>query len=140
LQDCLLDRAVKIGLMGEERTRELPDPRSFEERVFAAFGDMRARFDAMEARFEGRFNVIEERLAVIDNRLDRFEHRIQGLEAKAFDTKPIWERALAEILEVRKGVEDLSRKIDVLTHDLLQVRADQRRVEKRMDELGSHGQ
>jgi len=90
--------------MGEERTRELPDPRSFEERVFAAFGDMRARFDAMEARFEGRFNLIEERLAVIDNRLDRFEHRIQGLEAKALDTKPIWERALAEILEVRKGV------------------------------------
>lgn len=123
--------------MSEERTREFPDGRSFEERVFAAFGDMSTRFDAMETRFERRFNVIDERLAAIDGRLDRFEHRIQALEAKALDTKPIWERALAEILEVRKGVEDISRKIDVLTHDVMQVRADQRRVEKRMDELES---
>jgi archaellum component FlaC len=128
LQDCLLDWAVKIGVMSEELTRELPDGRSFEERVFA-------RFDAMEVRFEGRFNAIEERLAVIDNRLDRFEHRIQALEAKAFDTKPIWEQALAEILEVRKGVEDLNRKFDVLTQDVMQVRADHRRLDKRMDEL-----
>lgn len=51
--------------------------------------------------------------------------RVQALEAKALDTKTIWERALTEILEVRKGVEDLIRKIDVLSQDVLQVRADQ---------------
>jgi len=73
--------------MNEESTRELPDKRSFEERVFA------------------RFDVIDTRL--------------QALEARALDTKPIWERALAEILEVKKGVEDLNRKIDVLNQDVL---------------------
>lgn len=114
--------------MGDELTRELPDGRSFEERVFA-------RFDAMERDFNSRFDAMDARFDAMDVRLDRLDGRVQALEARALDTKPIWERALAEILEVRKGVEDLNRKIDVLNQDVLQVRADQRRVEKRMDEL-----
>lgn len=96
--------------MNEERTRDLPDNRSFEERVFA-------RFDRVDARLDG------------------LDIRVHALEARALDTKPIWERALTEILEVKKGVEDLNRKIDVINQDVLQVRADQRRVEKRMDGL-----
>ena len=137
--------------MGEERTRELPDPRSFEERVFARFDAMEARsiamdvrfdamnarFDAMETRFENRFNAIDKRFDGVDARLDSLDVRVKALEAKALDTKPIWERALVEILEVKKGVEDFNRKLDVLTLDVMKVRADQRRVEKRMDELES---
>ena len=96
--------------MNEERTRDLQDNRSFEERVFA-------RFDRVDARLDG------------------LDIRVHALEAGALDTKPIWERALTEILEVKKGVEDLNRKIDVINQDVLQVRADQRRVEKRIDGL-----
>ena len=133
--------------MSEERTSELPDPRSFEERVFARFDSMEARsiametrFDAMETRFEKRFSAIDKRFDGVDTRLDSLDGRVQTLDAKALDTKPIWERALVEILEVKKGVEDVNRKLDVLTLDVLQVRADQRRVEKRMDELQSRAQ
>jgi hypothetical protein len=90
--------------MSEDRTREFPDNRSFEERVFA-------RFDAMEARFESRFSAMEARF---DSRFDALDSRVQALESKALDPKPIWERALAEILEVKQGVQDLNRKIDVL--------------------------
>ena len=119
--------------MSEERTRDLSDNRSFEERVFARFDAIEARFDTMESRFDARFSSI-------DARLDGLEIRVQALEARALDTKPIWERALAEILEVKQGVEDLNRKIDLLNQDVLQVRADQRRVEKRMDALESSPQ
>ena len=105
--------------MSEETTRNLSDNLAFEERVFV-------RFDTMEGRF------------------DRFDSRIQALEARALDTKPIWERALAEIHgvkqgveEVKEGVEDIKRKIDLLSLDVVQVRADQRRVEKRTDALES---
>ena len=105
--------------MNEERTRDLPDRCSFEERVFA-------RFDAMDSRFDG---------------LDR---RVEALEARALDTKPIWERALAEIVgvkadivEVKEGVGDLKRKFENLIEDVMQVRTDQRRVERRMDTLES---
>jgi chromosome segregation ATPase len=135
LQDFLLDRAAKIGVMGEGLTRELPEGRSFEERVFARFDAIDARFNTMEAAMGARFDAVDKRFDVVDARLDGLEGRVQALEAKALDTKPIWERALAEILEVRKGVEDLNRKIDVLNQDVLQVRADQRRVEKRMGDL-----
>jgi hypothetical protein len=108
--------------MTEETTRNLSDNRSFEERVFA-------RFDAMEGRF------------------DSLDTRVQALESRALDTKPIWERALAEIFEVKQGVEvvkegveDIKRKIDLLSLDVVQVRADQRRVDKRMDTLESRPQ
>ena len=105
--------------MSEETTRNLSDDLSFEERVFV-------RFDMMEGRFDG------------------LDTRVQALEARALDTKPIWERALAEIHEVKQGVEevkegveDIKRKIDLLSLDVVQVRADQRRVEKRTDALES---
>lgn len=122
--------------MGEELTRELPDGRSFEERVFA-------RFDAMDARFEAvdrRFDAMDRRFDGVDARLEGLDGRVQALEARALDTKPIWERALAEIVEVKNGVENLNRKMDVLTLDMMQLRADQRRVDKRMSDLESRVQ
>ena len=104
---------------------------------------METRFDGLNARFddiETRFDAMETRFDGVETRLDSLDVRLQVLEAKALDTKPIWERALVEILEIRKGVEDINRKLDVLNQDVLQVRADQRRVEKRMDELTSRAQ
>src|SRR5215213_6382124 len=100
--------------MSEETTQNLTDGRSFEERVFA-------------------------RLDAIDSRLQSLE---QQAERRAVETKPIWERALAEILEVKErlgAVEQLSnqmvRKIDVLGRDMLTLRADQTGVENRLDKL-----
>jgi chromosome segregation ATPase len=129
--------------MNEERTRGLSG-RSFEERIFARFDSLDTHVNAMELRFEVRFDRVDARLDRVEARLDRVEARLDGLdirvqalESRALDTKPIWERALAEILEVKKGVEDLNRKIDVLNQDVLQVRADQRLVYKRMDALES---
>jgi|SRR6185436_3392612 BMFP domain-containing protein YqiC len=72
--------------MSEERTKDLNGKKSFEERVFARFDRMDARFDAMEARLE-------------------------NLESRAYDTKPIWEQALAEILEVKKRVRTIDAEV-----------------------------
>lgn len=107
--------------MNEEPTQDMPDGRSFEDRVFA-------RFDALDAR------------------LTRLKDEA---ERRAFETKPIWERALAEILEVCQGLNefrrevndalrDLSRKIGVLGNDMIQLRADQSHVESRLDNLESN--
>jgi hypothetical protein len=85
--------------MSEEITQNMPDGHSFEERVFA-------RFDAIDARLQ----LLE----------------IQA-EQRALETKPIWERALAEILEVKERLSNLEqlsnqmvRKIDVLSKDQAQ--------------------
>ena len=133
--------------MNEEQTRDLPDRRSFEDRVFARFDSMDARFDSMDARInslevrvDAQFNLIDVRFDRVDARLDGLDVRVQALEAKALDTKPIWERALVEIVEVKKGVDDINRKLDILYQDVFQVRADQRLVHQRMDALESRRQ
>ena len=109
--------------MSEERTRDLSDNRSFEARVFA-------RFDATDARVDARFDAV-------DARLDSLDSQVRSLEARALDTKPIWERALAEILTVKERVENIERKFDVLALDMMQLRGDQRRIQGRFDELES---
>jgi len=119
--------------MSEDRTLDLPDNRSFEERVFARFDAMESRFDAMKSRFdtmEARFDAVDARLAGLDT-------RVQVLEARACDTKPIWERALAEILTVKERLENIERKFDLLIQDMMQLRGDQRRVEGQFDALKS---
>ena len=95
--------------MSKDRTADM-DGRSFEDRVFA-------RFDAIDAR-----------LSDVDTRLEK-------LEAKSYDTKPIWEKALAELLELREKVDNVERKLDVLGRDMVQMRADQVRTERRIDNL-----
>jgi hypothetical protein len=102
--------------MSEGTTENMPDGRSFEERVLA-------------------------RLDAIDGRLGSLESQA---ERRALETKPIWERALAEILEVKEhlsAVEQASnqmvRKIDVLGKDMLTMRADQTGLEYRLDKLES---
>lgn len=123
--------------MSEENTENLPDTRSFEERVFA-------RFDAIDAG-----------LRDLNARVERLEAES---ERRAVETKPIWERALAEIVAVGQKVDALERKVDalqeevavisrkvdsihrrlkVLANDMLELRGDQERLEERMDKLDS---
>ena len=124
-------------IMGEERTKDLSDSRSFEERVFARFDAMEARLDKMEARSEARFDAIERRLSAVEDEISK----------QALHTKLMWERVLGEILEVKQSVhevkadvKDIKRKLTVLTQDMMQLRADQLGLERRMDALDSRPQ
>ena len=95
--------------MSEEPTQNVSDGRSFEERVFARLDSIDARLQSLELQAERR----------------------------ALETKPIWERALAGILELRRSVENVDRKIDVLSRDIVQVRADQSHADARLTRLES---
>jgi outer membrane murein-binding lipoprotein Lpp len=95
-----------------------------------------------------RFDAIDAGLRDLNTRVERLEAEP---ERRAVETKPIWERALAEIVGLGQKVDDLSqkvdaldqkvqaigRKMDVLASDMLDLRADQRRLEVRMDKLDS---
>ena len=118
--------------MSEDRTAETNGSRNFEERVFARFDALDARMDRMEARmtqFEERLTSVEQHLTLVDDRLER-------LEARQYDTKPIWERVLAELGTMKEQIASLDRKFDVLTKDMMQLRADQQYVHERLDRLG----
>ena len=77
--------------MSEETTQNINGSRSFEERVFA-------RFDAL------------------DSTLRDLDARLQILEAKAYDTKPIWEEALKEIMETRRELSKRLDRIEAIAH------------------------
>ncbi|HVQ40460.1 MAG TPA: hypothetical protein VMS31_23160 [Pyrinomonadaceae bacterium] len=72
------------------------------------------------------------KLEVVDARLQRVESKV---EQRGFDTKPIWERALAEIMEVKQEVATVDRKIDVFSRDMLNLRAEQLRTDERLANL-----
>jgi hypothetical protein len=76
--------------MSEGQTHDLGDSRSFEERIFA-------RFDAIDAR------------------LNDMDGRLQVLEQKAYDTKPIWERAIKEIVEMRREFTKRLDRVEAVT-------------------------
>ena len=79
-------------------------------------------------------------------RFDEMNDRLGKLEARKFETKPIWEQALAEILEVKaevlevksevvmvgKRIDKCERAIRVLGDDVVQVRVDLRGFDERI--------
>ncbi|MGI9068153.1 MAG: hypothetical protein ACR2HX_17340 [Pyrinomonadaceae bacterium] len=121
--------------MSDQNTDAINGRRPFEERVFA-------RFDAIDARF----NAIDERFDRVDSRLQTLEvgandtnSRLQKLEIRAYDTKPIWEQALKEIVETKREIvetrRELSKRIDRIGALALENRADLRDAEDRLDTI-----
>ena len=77
--------------MSEDKTKNMNDSRSFEERVFA-------RFDAVDERFQR----IEGNLEI----------RIRKLEARQYDTKPIWEQVLVALAEINTRLDKMDARFD----------------------------
>ena len=102
--------------MNEDTTKKFPQVvnGSFEERVLA-------HLEAMQAS------------------LQDIDERVQRLEAKAYDTKPIWENALKEIadtrIELRSELRKVGRKVDALNGTLLEIRVDLRDLDDRLLKL-----
>jgi hypothetical protein len=93
--------------MPDENTEGMNGKRPFEERVFA-------RFDALDS-------------AIRDT-----DSRLQKLEVRAYDTKPIWEQALKEIVETRRELSKRLDRIEAIAHE---TRADLRDAEDRLDKI-----
>ena len=100
--------------MSQEITRDLNGDRPFEERVFA------------------RFDGIEEYLRSLDS-------RVQVLESSRYETKPIWERALKEILETRVELKETRDEVKETRVELKDLRYDlntfKRDVADRLDQI-----
>ena len=67
-------------------------------------------------------------------RLDSIDARLEKLEARAYDTKPIWEQALKEIVETRRELSKRLDRIEAIAHE---TRADLRDAEDRIERLES---
>ena len=82
-------------------------------------------------------------LQQILTKLETMDVRLQFVEGKirerGFDTKPIWERALKEIMETNQNVRTIDRKMDILAKDILSLRAEQLGIEERLTRLENEG-
>jgi septal ring factor EnvC (AmiA/AmiB activator) len=67
-------------------------------------------------------------------RFDDLDARLQKSEARAFDTKPIWEQALKEIVETKR---ELSKHLDRIEASAHETRAGVRDAEDRIEKLES---
>jgi chromosome segregation ATPase len=93
----------------EENTQNIPDGRSFEERVFA-------RFDALDARL----NNLEERV-----------------DARLHETRPIWEAVLSRLDNIENEIKSINRRVRVLHDDILRAREEQEDLRERVTKLES---
>ncbi len=98
----------------EEKTAEQDDARSFEERVFA-------RFDALDARFSS----LEEKAESLNTRLSGLEEKV---DRRLHDTRPIWENVQTELRRINS-------KLDQVIADLFETRANQTSLNRRVDEI-----
>ncbi len=96
--------------MSEDTTKDISESRTFQERVLAKLEEIGTRLESVESNVERRM----------------------------FDTKPIWERALKEIMEANQHLASLERKMDVLGKDMLTLRADHLGIETRLKNLEEH--
>ncbi|HSE97379.1 MAG TPA: hypothetical protein VLD57_03850 [Blastocatellia bacterium] len=121
------------------------------------FDNLEKRFDNLENRFENRFENLENRFESLENRFENLENRIEKLEKtveeRLYDTRPLWERALAEIAdlrsglaevraglaelqaEVREGFYNFGTRIELLLRDVFSLRTDHERLSRRVDEI-----
>lgn len=113
--------------MSEDITQHMPGGRSFEERVFA-------RFDALEARFNSRLDGLDARLTSLEEKVDQ----------RLKETRPIWEQVLVRLDSLEKGykgiakdVDYLKRKFRIFNEDILTWQNKQEDMEERVSNLES---
>jgi chromosome segregation ATPase len=120
--------------MSEEITRPLPN--DVLQLILTRLDSMDKRLDSIDSNVHS----LDARLTAVEEKVDR---RMQ-------ETRPIWERALAEIAglraemqegfekvhgELNHGLRRIDRKVDILNHDIFEARADLRHLDERVTKL-----
>ena len=88
--------------------------------------------DSRLQSLEVRADETNSRLGKLEVRADDTNSRLQRLEVSAYNTKPIWEQALKEIVDTRR---ELSKRLDRIEAIALETRSDLRDVEARLDKI-----
>ena len=134
--------------MSEDKTKNMNNSRSFEERVFARFDTVDERFQRIEGNVEIRIRKLEARqydtkpiweqvlvaLAEINTRLDKMDARFDGIDARLDKMDARFDK---QDTVLDNGFRSVERKMDVLNKYFLETRADQRYLDDRLEKLES---
>ena len=123
--------------------------RAFEERL-QSFDERLQHFDARLQRFDERLQSFDERLQGFDERLQSFDARLREhdakieslektVEARLYDTRPMWEAVQLQIVELRgemeKGFRRSDRKMELFHEQVVDLYAYQRDMDERLEKL-----
>jgi len=68
-------------------------------------------------------------------RFDTVDSRLEKLESRSYETKPVWERALKEILETRQDVVEVKSRVGVLETEVASMRIDYGAIRSEFEDL-----
>jgi archaellum component FlaC len=130
--------------MSDNPTREIPDSRSFEERVFARFDSLDERIGRLETKVDGldsRLSSLENKVEALDGRLTTLEEKV---DSRLRETRPIWEAVQTRLDGIENRLEGIEKEVKeirlgvVLLHeDNLPIRVAQRELRDRVEKLES---
>lgn len=111
--------------------------------LIGTFGSFEERLEATLQRFEERLRRVEERVKKFDERLQEHDLRIESLEktveARLYDTRPLWEAVQLQITELRaemeKGFRRSDRKAALFHEQVSDLYAYQRDMDERLEKL-----
>lgn len=59
----------------------------------------------------------------------------EKVDARLHDTRPIWEAVQSQLSQLSESIEDVNSKIEILHGDVLKVRTDYKKTNRRIDDL-----
>jgi chromosome segregation ATPase len=119
IEGRLVNVEIKIGKLEERQY----DTKPIWEQALAAIGEINSRLGAIETRLDSmdaRFDSMDARFDSMDARFDRVDARFDKLETDMDD-----------------GFRRVRRKMTVLTDSLLEVQAEQRYHDRRLEKIES---
>jgi len=117
IEGRLVNVEIKISKLEERQY----DTKPIWEQVLAAIAEINSRLASMDGRFDamdGRFDAMDARFEAIDARFDRVDSRFDKLETDMDD-----------------GFRRVARKMEVLNDSFLEMQADQRYLDRRLEKI-----
>ena len=117
IEGRLVNVEIKISKLEERQY----DTKPIWEQVLAAIAEINSRLASMDGRFDamdGRFDAMDARFDAIDARFDRVDYRFDKLETDMDD-----------------GFRRVARKMEVLNDSFLEMQADQRYLDRRLEKI-----
>ena len=138
--------------MTDDPTKKLPSEVNLQAYLDEKIGVLIGAIQLLSADFQSLSSDFQSLRAEFQELKVRVEAVEKAVIERSMETKLIWERALAEIAnlrvelaetkqelrtEMREGFRKLAMKVELLNEDSLAVRSDQRLLEKRVEALES---
>ena len=123
--------------MSENLTQQLPE--DLLRQILASINSLGERMTSLEQRMTS----LEQLITALEQRMDALEEKV---DRRLQETRPIWEAVLKRLdavevrmagleSEVRVGVRQIDRRVEVLAVDVLELRGSHHELEGRVDKL-----